>query len=312
MKHHVGLHHAIKNIQHNGIEAFYLQKAFNTMGLKPVTYKKHSTQWDWSLLLQKAFNTMGLKPITHKKTFNTMGLNPITYKNIQHNGTEAYYLQKYSTQWDWSLLPTKNGLYYIFILLVNSFHEQCICFRESDNWSMVGLHKLYLKKWTARSFFLTHMIKRGFLKTNGLPEHAISINFKNHNTCIECDVSIKISDQFKVWKQDKESKLLRKDIILASQNPEHKDISNSKFSKHHVIFCWCLHWKRNKNSVYVASCVLTLAKTTTNWQTPCGMCHMPMVKTDSQKVTCFADLASVQGRFLHIKLSSWCHSNKKN
>jgi len=46
MKYHVGLHHTIKNIQHSGTEAFYLQKAFNTMGLKPVTYKKHSTQWD--------------------------------------------------------------------------------------------------------------------------------------------------------------------------------------------------------------------------------------------------------------------------
>jgi hypothetical protein len=165
-----------------------------------------------------------------------MGLKPITYK--------------------------KNGLYYVFILSIKSFHEQCICFSESGNWSMVGLHKFYLKKWRARSFFLTRMIKRGFLKTNGLPEHAICINFKSHNMCIEWDVFVKISDQFKVWKQDKEYKLLRKDIIFASQNPEHKDMSNSKFSKHHVTFCWCLCWKRKKNSVYVASCVLTLVKTT--------------------------------------------------
>lgn len=106
------------------------------------------------------------------------------------------------------------------------------------------------------------MIKRGFLKISGLPEHAIFINFKSHNMCIEWDVLVKISDQFKVWKQHKECKLLRKYIILASQNPEHKNISNSKFSKHHVTFCWCLPWKRNKNSVYVSSCVLTLVKTT--------------------------------------------------
>jgi hypothetical protein len=126
---------------------------------------------------------------------------------------------------------------------------------------MVGVHKLYLKKWTARSFFLTRMIRRGFL-TSGLPKHAISVSFKSHNMCLECDIFIKNSSQFKVWKQDKECKLLRKDIICASQNPEHKDISNSKFIKHHVTFCWCLHWKRKKNSVYVASCVLTLVKTT--------------------------------------------------
>ena len=252
-----------KNIQHNGTEAYYYKKHLTQWdwSLLPkkkhstqwvgslLPTKKHSTQWDWSLLPTKIFNTMGLKPITYKKHSTQWDWSLLPTKNIQHNGTEAYYLQK-------------NGLYYIFILLVNSFREQCICFRESDNWSMVGLHKLYLKKWTARSFFLTHMIKRGFLKTSRLPEHAIFINFKNHNTCIECDVFVKISDQFKVWKQDKESKLLRKDIILASQNPEHKDISNSKFSKHHVTFCWCLHWKRKKNSVYVASCVLTLAKTT--------------------------------------------------
>ena len=139
-----------------------------------------------------------------------------TVKNIQHNGTEAYYLQK------------KRAVF--LILLVNSLCDQCICFRESNNWSMFGLQKFYLKKWRARSFFLTRMIKRGFLKTSGLPEHAICINFKSHNMCIEWDVFVKISDQFKVWKQDKEYKLLRKDIIVASQNPEHKDISNSKFS----------------------------------------------------------------------------------
>jgi hypothetical protein len=222
---------------------------WNTVPCRSPSYSKiHSTQWDWSLL---------------------------PTKNIQHNGTKAYYLQKHSTQWDWSLLPKniqhngteayylqKNGLYIIFILLINSFSEQCICFRESNNWSMVGLHKFYLKKWKARSFLLTRMIKRGFLKTSGLPEHAVFINFKNHNMWIDCDVFVKISDQFKVWKQDKESKLLRKDIILASENPEHKDISNSKFSRHHVTVRWCLHWKRNKNSVYVASCLLTLAKTT--------------------------------------------------
>jgi len=114
------------------------------------------------------------------KTFNTMGLKSITYK--------------------------KNGLYYVFIPLVNSFREQCVCFRESDNWSMVGLNKFYLKKWTARSFFLTCMIKRGFLKMSGLLEHAIFINFKNHNMCIEWDVLVKTSDQFKVWKQNKECK----------------------------------------------------------------------------------------------------------
>ena len=44
-----------------------------------------------------------------------MGLKPITYK--------------------------KNELHYIFILWVNSFREQSVCFRESDNWSMV--------RWTA-------------------------------------------------------------------------------------------------------------------------------------------------------------------
>jgi ribosomal protein L36 len=126
----------------------------------------------------------------------------------------------------------------------------------------VVLHKFYLKKWRARSFFLTRMIKRGFLKTSGLSDHAMCMHFKSHNMCIERDVFVKTSDQFKVWKQDKECKILRRDIILASQNPEHKDISNSKFSKHHVTFCWCLHWKRNKNSMYVASYVLTLLKTT--------------------------------------------------
>lgn len=32
---------------------------------------------------------------------------------------------------------------------------------------------------------LTHMIKRGFLKTSGLPEQATFVNFKGHNMCIE-------------------------------------------------------------------------------------------------------------------------------